>query len=235
MNLLTPVDQLAGVGDKISSKFNRLGISTVKDLLWHIPFRYIDASEITPLNKLNIGDNCAVEAKIESVQTFISPRKRIPVLTAKVSDFSGQINIVWYNQIYLKRVLTIGATKIFYGKVFWDFPSHQKTLTHPIILNKEEIIPVYHETAGLGSRTIKNVINKLLENQLLFSDPIPKEIINKYHYPSRIESFGGVHQPKTIGQVALASERLAFDELISISLQLKTNIKNKSGAAKIPI
>lgn len=235
MDLLTPVNQLVGVGDKINSKFKRLGIVTVKDLLWHIPFRYIDAASVTPVSQLKIGEDCAVEVTIDSVQTYISPRKRIPVLAARVSDRSGQINIVWFNQLYLKRTLSVGSTKLFHGKVVWDFSTRQKTLSNPIILGKGGIIPVYHETAGLGSGTIRNIIAKLLSNQSLLNDPLPQEIINKFSYPDRETAFNSVHQPKSTDQISSGRERLALDELISIAIQFKSAYRNSGKAAKIPI
>src|SRR3989338_10107538 len=101
----SPVSALSGVGPTVSSKLKRLGVTTIKDLLWHVPFRYEDWRLTVPVSDLKIGQRATIRATVALIANRRSLRRRMTITEALVTDDSGSMKVIWFNQGFLTRNL----------------------------------------------------------------------------------------------------------------------------------
>jgi len=103
------VESLNGVGPAVSKRLGGLGLRTIGDLLDHRPFRYEAAAEEVPIaDLLATEDEVAISGEV--VRTSVRrPRRRLAIVQARVKDDSGEINAVWFNQVWLAEKLTPGT------------------------------------------------------------------------------------------------------------------------------
>lgn len=128
LNLTTPIKDLFMVGPIYVKRLKNLGINTVEDILHHYPFRYDDFSKITPIYQVQIGDIITIRGQVLTCQNIFTKHGK-KIQKAVVADNTGQIQIIWFNQLYLPRTLKSGMTVSFSGKVDWF--NRQKTLLSP--------------------------------------------------------------------------------------------------------
>ncbi len=238
MNLSSDITSLPGVGPKLGQGFARIGIEKINDLVWYPPYRYIDATQIIPIKDLSsqLNNNVVIKAEILSVKEKITARKRMKMVEARVQDGSGDIKIVWFNQPYLKNVLKLGETKVFYGKVAKDWQTNNLTLSNPLILNSGQILPVYHETSGVTSALIRRLLKPLLPHLTEIRDPLPPKIIQQFELKSRGWSLAKIHNPDVQEEILSSRRRLGFEELLFLGLQIRfLSQKNEKIAQKIPL
>ena len=108
LNLTTPLEDIHGIGPNFLKKLKRLGIQTVRDLLWHFPTRYEDFSEIYKTNDLIPGQEATVQGIIKNISSRHSWRRNITIVEAVITDDVGSIKATWFNQPYIKNVLRPG-------------------------------------------------------------------------------------------------------------------------------
>src|SRR3989344_5307580 len=137
MNLSTPVSQIPRVGPAYEKKLQKMGITQVRDLLFHFPRTYEDFSHITPITKVEAGNVYCVAGKILEIKEMRTYRKRVSLITAIIEDASGAIKVLWFNQPYLADSLKPKDQVYLAGKVMRDkdgiyfaSPVHQKALWH---------------------------------------------------------------------------------------------------------
>ena len=102
----TDLRYLKGVGPKRAQIFLKLGILSIRDLLYFFPRRYEDRSKLRKISQLILGETATIEAEILSVR--VKPIRRMPILEVLVGDESGTLSLLWFNQIYLKSQFTEG-------------------------------------------------------------------------------------------------------------------------------
>jgi ATP-dependent DNA helicase RecG len=210
----------------MAGKLRTLGIHTVYDLLTYIPFRYNDYSLVSPIARVQPGETVTIVGTLISIKTFITKHgKRL--VTATISDDTGKIDIVWFNQQYLIKVLKAGDTLSVSGRVDWFGPKIVFSSPTYEVLHEEangrgslhtgRLVPVYSETAGLSSKWLRGRIDYVLEHCLpLVTDRLPHEIVEKEHLLDVKEAIQTVHFPESMDSVERARERLAFEELFML-------------------
>lgn len=196
----------------MGKKLAKLNIYSVFDLLYHIPFRYEDRSLISTIREVQPGETVTIIANLDSIKNAYTRRGKI-IQQASISDSSGSIPIIWFNQPYLLRSLKPGQQLSFYGKI--NFFGRAKTLISPEYetLPTTKIVPIYPETAGISSKWLRSKIHSLL-NQL--------PSVNYLH----LDSLSPIHFPTSLDQVPPAHHNLALDELFL--LQLSALLHRKS-------
>lgn len=237
LNLETKIEFLPGVGPKITPKLERLNIFKVEDLIYHLPRRYDDFKNVQPIAYLKKGDIAVIEAEITEIFSERTSRKKMHLTSVMLKDESGEISATWFNQPYLRKLLTIGQKLVFRGKIEFNFQSGKKYITSPIIEYRKGIYPIYSETAGITSKFLRKLVYgsfKFIEN---IEDPLPEDLIKKENLLSLDQSLRKIHIPLTEEDISKSKERLAFSELFDIILRFSL-LKNKirsSNAPNIPI
>lgn len=230
MQLSDEITKVSGIGPIMATKLGKLSIFTVFDLLYHIPFRYEDRSEIKQISDLKIGDSATVIGSIESIAS-VTTKKGKPMQVANISDSTGKITAYWFNQSFLLKILRKGMTVAFFGKM--DFMGRTPALISPdyeLISHPEQregsstntgrIIPIYPETAGISSKWLRSKVYSLLQS-IPEADPYP----NPPELPHWKESLSQLHFPDTLYMIqnTLYKKRLAFDELLILQLEAQNN------------
>ncbi len=201
MKLTDPVTNISGVGTIMAKKLARLDIYTVFDLLYHLPFRYEDRRLVSPAARVQVGETLTIIGRISRVtNVFTKNGKRLQ--TATLTDDSGSLPVIWFNQMYLSRVFADGDLVTLYGKT--DFFNRKPTLISPEYEKGNSLIglvAVYPETAGLSSKWLRAKIQGILP---ALPDISPLHATALHH----------IHSPKIPDQVEPARKDLAFDELL---------------------
>jgi len=221
LQLTSSIQYVPRVGPMIAGKLERLGIHTVRDLLFYAPFRYNDFSLVTPIRSLHPGLVVSIHGTVQSIKNiFTKTGKKIQ--ECQVEDPTGTATIIWFNQLYLTKVIHAGdvlaasGTIGFFGnKLVLESPDYELATFGRPFLHTGRVVPVYSETAGITSKWLRSRIYYLLtEVPTLIEEYIPDDIRIKYELPHIQEALHDVHFPKTIALGVEARRRLAFDELL---------------------
>src|SRR3989344_6060637 len=120
MDFNTPITELGAVGKKMAKKFEYLGVKTAKDLLYYFPFRYEDYSKIFSIAQLRAGELATICGQVELIGNKRSWRGRKTITEALVSDKSGSVRVVWFNQPFLIKNIHAGDVVYLSGKTQAD-------------------------------------------------------------------------------------------------------------------
>jgi len=247
MNLSTPITKLSQVGSVYQKKLKKLGINTIKDLIFHFPHRYEDFSKVIPISKIKIGEKVCLRGKIIGIENTKTWRKRMILTEALLRDKTGVIKVIWFNQPYLIRTIKKGNKVCLAGKIalgqdglYLSSPAYEKVDQKQDyeLIHTGRIVPVYPETEGLSSRWLRFVIKPALikiRDQIL--ELLPEKIIKRYKLLTRKEAVWQIHFPDSINLAKKAKKRFSFEALFLISLLvLKERLRiNQEKAISIPL
>lgn len=230
INLQTPLTQIRKLDKKKKEAFERLGLFTLQDLLFYFPKNYDDFSTISKISDIATGQSYTIKGKITSINNIRTPRKRINLTEAIITDDSGSAKAIWFNQPYLKNTFAPGTEVILNGKVEKKYNGLQ--ITSPVYerfkensLHAGRIVPQYPETYNITSKWIRFFINPLLKNVNLVKDFLPDNIKNSQNLIDLPEAIKQIHFPENNEKLNQAIRRLSFDELFLI--QLDSQIKRQ--------
>jgi len=229
VRLDTPVKFLKGVGERRAEALERLGIRTARDLLWHLPHRYVDASSVTPLAKAELGQEVACVGQVMA-KGILPTRRGLRIFHAVLRDDSGLLECVWPGQPFLDRTIAIGQTLLVSGPVrFYHgrqmVPREYVVLadaagdTDPLTAGK--VLPVYPATEGLSHKVIRSLVERHLDALIALSDDVlPETLRGDLGLPELAEALRAVHRPGSLDEAERGRRRLAFDELLDLQLML---------------
>jgi ATP-dependent DNA helicase RecG len=238
MKLTDKLDNHFRINELQKKALNKLGLVNIKDLLYFFPTRYSDISNIQHINTLIEGESVTILGKITDLKTQKGFKSKVPMGKATVTDITGKINIVWFHQPYLAKMLTEGSLVKVTGKVT-NSPTYGLTLTNPEI-NKEDILPidlsdslftndknveqfgypVYPESKGITSKWIYHTISKILKDTCVqnIEEYIPEDILKKYNLPQLKTALIWIHMPQKKDHAESARKRFAYEEIFFIQL-----------------
>lgn len=231
--MLLPLDTKITDYRKIDKKrlqaLKKMGLETIRDLIFYYPKRYEDFSTITFIKDLQPDYSYTIRGQIKSIEADITPRKRMKITKAIVSDDTATIQAIWFNQYYLKKYLTIGSYVTLNGKVEKGYPVGFQ-MTSPAYekykkdsIHTGRIIPVYSESRYLTSRWLRFIIKPLLKKYEKIADWLPHDIIKKHNLLDINKALHNIHFPENIGLLEQAKYRLAFDEMFLLQLNALRN------------
>ncbi len=243
-NLETSVRYLKGIGPKRAENFAKSGIYTIEDLLYFFPRRYEDRTNISLIKDLKEGELATIKAKVlvkGSRQSFRN--RRFNIFEMAVSDDTGKISCVWFNQPYLKDYFQVDQDIILHGKV--EHYGQRLQISNPEfevvsgggeeILNAGRIVPVYSLPPGLSQRTFRKFIKQVLDEFLpKLNDFLPFNIRAKNNLFNLAKSLLEIHFPTKLDLQKEAFRRLSFEEffLFESLLSLRKAAKSsKQGIA----
>jgi len=237
MDLLSRLEKEFRLVESQKKALKKLGINTIEDLLYYFPVRYGDTSKIAQINDLIKGDTAVVFGKISKLKTSKAWVKKIPMSDGLVTDETGSVKLVWFNQPYIAKMIHDGQLVRVEGKVserkgelYISNPKIEVVNTPPTSVGNSlfgkdgeghTLYPVYPESRGVTSNWIYHAIQKIMSRGILDSlnDPIPEEILKKYNLPNIRTAFIWIHAPKKEKDGLSARKRFAFQEIFFIQLQ----------------
>lgn len=215
----------------------KLRISTIADLLYHLPVRYEDISAIQSVGGLVVGSDAVVYGKIGGLKTRKTWKGRRPISEGWVEDGSARIKIMWFNQPYIAKMIVDGAYVKLAGKVsgtqdkpYLSNPEIETIGELPIDRHDslfkgtsegdETLYPVYREVKGVTSKWIFHTVQKCFKGGVLetLSDPLPEEMLKKYNLPNLRTALVWIHAPKKAEHTEAARKRFAFEEVFYIQV-----------------
>ncbi len=250
MDLNTPVEEITRVGPQYQKRLKRLGIKSARDIIFHFPHRYEDFSNLIPIAKAEVGGPFSFQGEILNIKNIFTFRKRMVLTQAEISDGTGKLKVIWFNQPYLINTFKKGGYVCLAGKItkkgsvqYLSSPAYEKIHSESGITNDElthtgRLIPVYPETEGLSSKwlrfIVKPVLRQLKDN---ISDALPERIRRKFNFLPIKEAIWQIHFPEALELAELSKRRFAFEELFNLSLfVLRERMKlAKEKALPIPL
>ena len=240
--LLTPLRFLKGVGPMRAAQLEALGLKTVEDLLYHLPFRYDDRREIRKIQQAAVGKVETFLGKLVSIEKRFIPKRRRHILTGTLADGSGYLGLVWYRvPPYLADGLSKGQQLLVHGKVERGMGA-QRRIVHPEFEpidpqddgSQQKILPVYLRPNGIPLRTVRRWVTQALEGYAVhLSSCIPAAIAERQGLLDLPRAMRAVHEPESSADPALlnrfasaAHRSIIFDEFFY--LQLGLGLRNKS-------
>jgi ATP-dependent DNA helicase RecG len=228
------VQYLHGVGPRRAERFARLGVQTGRDLLYHLPHRYEDATTVRSIASLRPGEEATVIGRIVS-KGVLPTRKRLRIFRAVLRDESGLVEAAWPGQPWLDRSLRKGDLLLASGSVRFFHGRQLQPREFTVLASEDEdeegaergetprgrVFPVYPATEGLSHRQIRKIIHANMDELLREADerdPVPEAWRNELGLPGLGAALRALHRPEVMGQVEPARRRVAFDELLFLQL-----------------
>lgn len=226
--LFSPVSALKGVGEKRAAYYKKLGISTVYDLLYHLPRGYVDFScPVSPVDA-PVNEYCVLKGRIVMKMPEQRIRKGLSIFKAKATDGLNDFMVVIYNNYYGFKALQTGQEYLFYGKVTGNLLRKEISSPRIIKADTEPLVPVYHLTTGLTSAAVLQNMREavlILENEPF--DSMPTYLLLENNLISLPHALKAIHFPENQEEADAAARRLAFDEMLILQLGMLM-LKEKS-------
>jgi ATP-dependent DNA helicase RecG len=218
---------LKGVGPKRALAFEKLGITSTRDLLYFFPRRYEDRSQFRTISALQPGETVSLKGEI--LKVVLKRIRRMTILEMMVGDDSGTVHAVWFNQPYLKNQFEAGQQIILFGRI--DLYQNRFQISAPEyeILEGEEpvvhtgrITPVYPLTEGLFQRSLRATLREILETQVdkTIHEYLPQSFRDEKGLLELPEAIREMHFPTSFDKQEEARRRLVFDEFLLFELTL---------------
>ncbi|MEH8205753.1 MULTISPECIES: ATP-dependent DNA helicase RecG [Aeromonas] len=227
-----PLDSLKGVGSKMQEKLERLGLATVQDLLFHLPLRYEDRTQVWPIGDLPPGLHGAVEGEIQDTQLVMGRRR---MMVCRISDGTGTLTLRFFNfTAAQKNSLAAGRLIRCFGEVRpgkygleMAHPEYKLLGEEQVGQTEEALTPVYPTTEGLRQLTLRNLTDQALAQLDLYG---VEELLPAGLYPHQIELAAALkllHRPPPSVALPLlesgqhpAQQRLVLEELLAHNLSV---------------
>ncbi|GBE16763.1 ATP-dependent DNA helicase RecG [bacterium BMS3Abin15] len=234
-DLNTPIKNLPRIGEKYAKALKKLDILTVRDLLFHFPFRYDDYSQKFSIKDIPLEQDITIEGKVTDIKTTRTWKRKIFLTEAIITDDSGSIKVIWFNQPYISDTLKIGKSVRISGKattdknkLFFSNPAYE--LASRVPTNTGRLVPVYPETGGVTSRWLRWQIQMLLKLNLKLTDSLPSDLLEKLNLPLLEKAVQQIHFPNDLDRAVISQKRFAFEEMFLIqlkTLQVKSSWKKE--------
>ena len=220
----------------------KLGISSVRDLLYHFPARYEQPGIEKQISEVAPGDRVTLYGTIKNLKTGRTFRGHTPIARATLDDGTKTIHLTWFNQPYIAKMIAEGSLVRIVGKVgtkegasmanpeieVVDHIPHDHGETLFATETNNYAVPIYPESMGITSRWIMYAIHKLLSRGVAdaFEDPIPDHILKRYSLPTLPTALVWIHAPKQNKNSGAARKRFAFEEVFLIQLGKQRDREN---------
>src|SRR3989344_1430670 len=231
MNLTDKITDTFRISVPQEKALKKIGVVTVRDLLYHFPARYDSAANVSTISNLRKGESAVILGNIFGLKTSKAFRKKIPMAEGWVEDSTGKIKIIWFHQAYLAKIISENSFVRVEGKVserrdqlYFSNPkvepASMKETELPLGNSVSKLYPIYPESRGVTSNWIYHAIKKILSRAPLdMADPIPESVLQTYKLPNLKTALIWIHAPKQPEHAQAARKRFAFEEIFFIQLE----------------
>lgn len=237
MAALTSVRALKGIGPARARCLERLGVHTVRDVLFLLPRRYEDRRQLQPIGRLRPGEYQTVMGTVQAVGLGRT-RRGIPYAEILVADPSGVLPVRFYRQPYLARTMRRGQRMVLSGRLAPHFPREMVNPEYETVDEEElrsqigRVVPIYPLTAGLSQRFLRRLLGRLVGEYLpAVTDPLPEALRAAHGLSGLAEAIRRLHLPESPEEASAARRRLAFDEFFLYNLAL---LRQREGRLRQP-
>ncbi|MBS3741465.1 MAG: ATP-dependent DNA helicase RecG [Candidatus Cloacimonetes bacterium] len=231
------IQYVRGVGPKRAKYFKKLGIETVKDILFYYPRDYLSTVTDKSISELKINETVSLKAKVTS-KNNVYRKYRKSIFQVVVSDGTGYIYCIWFNASkWLREQFEEGKEIIVRGKL--QFYGKKLSIIHPDVefLNKEkkrsfwserDYLPVYNLTEGLSNKLLRKVIHNIFERGFEIEETLPEYLREQQNLLPVYKALELIHMPSSQQDIKRARRRFVFEELFFVELMLARKKKDWS-------
>lgn len=247
----TTAHKLAAALATVSNKPDQHQV-TVEDLLYYLPLRYEDRSNLATINQLVPGQYASVQARVRLSGCYPVKGGRLTIFELAATDATGQIRAYWWNQRWLEQTLKQGTRVILYGQWQWNPQKRCLEAENPdfeVLPERDDVepihtgrrVPIYRKLGSFRSRQLRSLIYQLLNRLSAEGVPevLPPETLSRYGWMSRYQALVNVHFPADAASVddynagrAPAIQRLIFEEFFWLQLALAVRRQQREHAPK---
>jgi ATP-dependent DNA helicase RecG len=232
------------MGSERSKIVGKAGISTVADLLHHIPRTYVDRSTMVPLDKTPLGSEVTVIGEVISIRSR-RPKAKLVIIEAEIADETATLKLIWFNQAYREKQLARGTQASFSGTIEMFRGKRQMSNPAVDVLNSDRealvtgrIVPIYSQIGAVKTGHFRGAIHSALSRSRPIPDPMPDVMLAEHGLMTRDQAYFDIHFPDSLDQTGPARSRLVFDEFFRLSLALalrkRRQTEDSSGIAHEP-
>jgi len=222
-SLYQPVTVIKGVGPNLAPKFGKLGIKTVRDLLYFFPNRHVDYSKLKTVSQLAEGTEETIIANVwEAQESFLGGRKSSEAI---VGDSTGNVRAVWFNNPYVAkslksntRIVLSGRVRLYNGRFVFESPEWEPAEDGDLI-HTGRLVPIYPLTEGISQRQVRRLVKGAVDQWAnSVTDFLPPGIKSSCSLLELPHAIAQAHYPDSEELYDRARTRLAFDELFLLQL-----------------
>ena len=219
------------------SALAKLGIRTIRDLLYHFPTRYESSEGIKTIDALVLGETVTLYGHLKGAKAKKTWKTRMPSAEAYLEDGSGRVKVMWFRQPYMAKVAEreglvriTGKVAGSAGKLYITNPAVEKAETMPATSHESlfggdepQLFAVYPETKGISSLWLRHALERVMHTgvQETIDDIIPETLRSGYSLPKVSTALVWIHTPKTQKDAGVARKRFAFEEVFAIQLAVQ--------------
>jgi ATP-dependent DNA helicase RecG len=205
------LDALPGVGVTLKKKLAKLGLETVRDVLEHAPFRFVEPATIADL----FGDTDEVAIDVDVLSVSKRRARKLTIVEARVHDRTGQIRATWFNQPWVADQLTPGSRVRLVGTMRrGGFAVRSHELDPP----PAPRVPVYPAGEAISPKLLRRLVTNALPFASDVVDALPADLRDRERMPLRRDAIAALHEPRNDDEAEAARERLAFEELLVLQI-----------------
>lgn len=224
--LNAPVTVLQGIGKATAQNLSRLGLFTLRDMLYYFPRRHNNYSKLSPINRLRYGDEVTVIGTVQNIRTRPVRQGKMTLVEALVNDGSASLRVTWFNQTQITRKLFPGAqvslsAKVdqYLGRLVMTNPEYEALDAEHLSTNR--IVPVYSITETIRQGWLRKQMHQVVSYWApRVIDPLPESIRDEAGLMDLPDALLQAHFPDSEEELLAAKERLAFDEIFQLQLGL---------------
>ena len=228
----TSIKEIKGIGEKTQKLFEKVGVSTVGDLIRYYPRGYDVYEDAVPVNEVEEGRTQTITGTVYG-RIQVSGSRSMQVTTLYVKDLTGTIKVIWFRMPFLRNTLAKGAVITLRGRVVRKRDG--LVMEHPEIFYPSEkykeklnsLQPIYGLTAGLSNNVVSKAVKQALDGLDLTREFLPDKIRMRYGLAEYNFAIRGIHFPEDKEVFYHARERLVFDEFLAFILTLR-KLKDKN-------
>ena len=227
------VSTLSGVGKTTATRLQKLGIETVKDLIFHFPRAFERRGEVRLLSAFSPDFSSSYLLCVATEVKSVKIRGNMVISKFRAFDDSGSVEVVFFNSPYVKDVFHIGSVFRFFGKI--TSSKGRLQLQNPKYeayvegIPLPDLVPVYPLTSGISSKQIDKLVSQAI-NEVVpkLTDPLPEHLRVKLSLPTLSFAIKNAHFPIDELSLIKSQERLAFDEMLAFGIGISMSAKSKS-------
>ena len=226
VSLAAPSSRLRYVSAARFEALERLGLNRVRDVLLHVPHRYLDFSRVERIAFADLGSEVTVVGTIDRI-ALKRPRPRMQIVEIMVVDETGVLKAVFFKQPWVAEQLHKGDVVALSGKVTYDFgfrqmrsPFYERLGSAGEALQLARVVPVHPTTEGISVSWMRRIVSAAIADAGDVCDVLPARLVSERGLPTRARAIRDVHFPPSLEAAECARRRLAYEELLCLQLAL---------------
>ena len=238
------VGALRRMDGKTVQRLELLDVQSIRDLLYMLPRRHDDRSEITDISDVYPGENFTLEGTLVDIGSARVGPRRLQLAQGVLRDDTGEIELQWFGQGFLARSLHPGSRLSVWGKVetyrghmVMSSPEYDLVTERLPPINTARITPVYRLTQGMTARNLRSLTWQAIVSSLNgVRDPLPDDVLHRIAAPALRDAIRDAHYPANLVAAESGRRRLAFDEILAFQLAILGRRRHRErNATGIPV